>query len=141
MVKQGLKESDVINTNFENFKRGHKFEKEAISVFCNLSNSETQTCGVFEDPSDSNYGASPDALAASSLILEVKTRPAKTEGPLQSLKQLPSYLIQRQLEMVCTGASYCILESYHPETQQACFFLIKRDDVLMSVIKDITNSI
>ena len=41
VVKQGLKESDVINTNFENFKRGHKFEKEAISVFCNLSNSET----------------------------------------------------------------------------------------------------
>jgi len=27
VVKQGLKESDVINTNFENFKRGHKFEK------------------------------------------------------------------------------------------------------------------
>mgnify|MGYP000326737236 CR=1 FL=1 len=34
--------------------------------------------------------------------------------------------------MVCTGASYCILESCHPETQQAPFFLIKRDDVLMS---------
>ena len=94
MVKQGLKESDVINTNFENFKRGHKFEKEAVSVFCNLSNSETQPCGFFEDPSDSNYGASPDALAASSLILEIKTRAAKTEGPLQSLKQLLSYYTQ-----------------------------------------------
>lgn len=33
VVRQGLKESDVINTNFENFKRGHKFEKEAVSVF------------------------------------------------------------------------------------------------------------
>ena len=43
--------------------------------------------------------------------------------------------------MVCTGASYCILESYHSETQQASFFLIKRDDVLMSIIKAITNSI
>ena len=77
VVKQGLKESDVINTNFENFKRGHRFEKEAISVFCKLSNSETQTCGFFQDPSDSKYGASPDALAASSIILEIKTRPAK----------------------------------------------------------------
>ena len=106
-----------------------------------MSNSETQTCGFFEDPSDSNYGASPDALAAPSLILEVKTRPAKTEGPPPSLKQLPSYYIQPQLEMVCTGASYYILESYHPETQQASFFLIERDDVFMFVIKDITNSI
>ena len=79
-----------------------------------------------------NYDASPDALAASSIILEIKTRPAKTEGPLTSLKQLPRYYyIQPQLEMVCTGASYCILESYHPETQQASFFLAKRDDVLL----------
>lgn len=115
--------------------------KRQYQFFCNLSNSETQTCKFFEDPSDYNYGASPDALAASSFILEVNTRPAKTEGPLPSLKQLPSYYIQPQLEMVCTGASYCILESCHPETQQAPFFLIKRDDVLMSIIKDITNSI
>ena len=33
VAKQGLKESNAINTNFENFKRGHKFGKEAISVF------------------------------------------------------------------------------------------------------------
>ena len=63
-----LEETDVLKTNFENFKRGHKFEKEAISVFCHLSNSKTETCGFFEDPSDSNYGASPDALAASPFI-------------------------------------------------------------------------
>ena len=68
MVKQGLKESDVINTNFENFKRGHKFEKEAISVSCNLSNSKTQTCGFFEDPSDSSYGPSTDVMAAPSIL-------------------------------------------------------------------------
>ena len=65
--------------------------KKQYHFFCKLSNSETQTCGFFEDPSDSKYGASPDALAASSIILEVKTRPAKTEGSLTSLKQLPSY--------------------------------------------------
>ena len=66
MVKQGLEESDVLKTNFDNFKRGHNFEKEAISVFCDLSgNSKTETCGFFKDSSDSNYGASPDALAAS----------------------------------------------------------------------------
>ena len=97
--------------------------------------------GSFEDPSDSKYGASPDALVASSLILKVKTRPAKTEGLLTSLKQLPSCYILPQLEMMCTGASYYILESYHLETQQASFFLVKRDDVLISVMKDITNSI
>jgi len=42
-----------------------------VTVFCHLSNSKTETCGFFEDPSDSNYGASPDALAASPFILEL----------------------------------------------------------------------
>ena len=106
MVRQGLKESDVINTNFENFKRGHKFEKEAVSVFYNLSNSETQTCGFFEEPSDLYYGASPDALAESSLILEVKTRPGKTERPLTSLKQLPSYYIKASIS---NGVHWCFI--------------------------------
>jgi len=69
-------------------------------------------------------------VAASPFILEVKARPAKTEGPRSSLKQMPSYYIQPQLEMVCTGAQYCILESYHPETQQASFFLVKRDNIM-----------
>jgi len=102
-----------------------------------LSNSETETYGFFEDPSDSNFVASPDALAASSFILEVKTRPAKTEGPLSSLKRMPSYYIQPKLEMVYTGgAPLCILESYHPGTQQASFFLVKRHSALMSVIND-----
>ena len=60
----------------------------------NISILPFATCGFFEHPSDSNYGASPDTLAAPPLILEVKTRPAKTEGPLSLLKQLQSYYIQ-----------------------------------------------
>jgi len=64
--RSSLNNGKWLKTNFDNFKRGHNFEKEAISVFYDLSgNSKTETCGFFKDPSDSNYGASPDALAAS----------------------------------------------------------------------------
>lgn len=52
----------------ENFKNGHKFEKEAISVFWELPKSETQRCVFFKDPSDTNYGASPDALVEINLL-------------------------------------------------------------------------
>ena len=64
---------------------------------------------------------------------------AKTEGPL--ITETDAKLLHPASEMVCTGAPYCTLESYHPETQQASFFLVKTDNVLMSVTKDITNSI
>ena len=42
--------------------------------------------------------------------------------------------------MICTDAHSCILVSYHPETQSGSSFLIKRDDLLMNIIKDICDS-
>ena len=36
LVKNGLQESDVINTNLVNFKRGHLYEQEAINYFENI---------------------------------------------------------------------------------------------------------
>lgn len=81
-----MKESDVININFENFKRGYKFEKEVILVFCNLFNSEIEICGFFEDLSDFNYGVSLDVLVVFFLILEVKIRLVKIEGLFLLLK-------------------------------------------------------
>ena len=43
--------------------------------------------------------------------------------------------------MVCTNAHSCILVSYHPESESGNFFLIKRDDLLMDMIKYVCDSI
>ena len=43
--------------------------------------------------------------------------------------------------MVCIGFSYVIVESYHPETKSANFFLVRKDELLLSVLKEITDSI
>ena len=98
-----------------------------------------QINGFFQHPSSSRYGASPDALGPGGLLVEIKTRAVNADGPLKSLASFPNYFVQCQLQMVCTDAHSCILLSYHPESKHGNFFLIKRDDLLMNVIKDICD--
>ena len=43
--------------------------------------------------------------------------------------------------MKCTGASFCILMSYHSESNTAKYFIIKRDETLFFVCKSVTDSI
>ena len=57
IVLHGLKEEDMINTNFCNFIRGHKYEKEALKHFCVISGANAISCGFFNHPDDANYGA------------------------------------------------------------------------------------
>ena len=41
--------------------------------------------------------------------------------------------------MACTGFPYAIVESFHPET--ANFFSVRKDELLLSVLTEITDSI
>ena len=43
--------------------------------------------------------------------------------------------------MLCTNSKFCVLEAYHPETKKAIFFLVHRHDVLLTVMKCVTDSI
>ena len=90
---------------------------------------------------DERYGASPDALAAANILLEIKTRAKGCEGPLENLYKCPSYLVQVQVQMMCTDSKYSLIESYSPEQKTAIFFLVERHDVLLDVMKCITDSI
>ena len=91
-------------------------------------------------PFNVNFGASPDAICASGLILEIKTRAENSDGPLHSLKDRPSYFVQCQLQMACTNAHSCILMSYHPETESGNSFLILKNSHLMNIIMEIITS-
>ena len=43
--------------------------------------------------------------------------------------------------MACTGFDNVIVESFYPESNSANFFLVRKDELLLSVLKDITDSI
>ena len=126
LIHFGLDEKCLFPSQFKNFERGHRFESEAISYFENASGCKTQRCGFYKLAEDPHYGSSPDALCPGPILLEVKTRAENCSGPLDNLVGKGHYVLQPNLQMMCTGAKYCILESYHPESKSANFFLLKK---------------
>ena len=139
VVKNGTVEPDL--SHIKNITRGHKFEDAAIKHFECVSKAKIEKCGCFSHPIDKNYGSSPDAFGPSGILLEVKTRTANSKGPIDSLENFPQYFMQCQLQMACTDAEFCILQSYHPETESSKYSIIKRNITLMSIVKKVTDSI
>ena len=139
IVKNGTHEPDL--SGIENIRRGHLFEKDGIDFFEKMSKSSTKRCGFFLHPNSYRYGASPDALGPAGVIVEIKTRAANTPAPLPSLAKFPNYYVQCQLQMVCTNAHSCIVVSYHPESKSGNCFLIKCDNLIMSMIKEVCDVI
>ena len=74
-------------------------------------------------------------------MLEIKTRAANSPGPLTSIEKFPAYFIQCQLQLLCTDLEFCVLQSYHPETKSSNLFLVKRNNTIMFIIKEIVDSI
>ena len=124
----------------KNIQRGIMYEDEGIEYFERVSGSSTEKVGFFIHPRNVRFGASPDAVCASGLLLEVKTRAAGTAGPLESLDPFPNYFLQCQLQMACANAHACLLLSYHPETQKGNFFLVTKDAYLMGVVMEVVNA-
>ena len=116
---------------------GPRFESEALDHFIKESKATVKRCGLFKDPTDSRFGASPDALGPAGILAEVKTRAAQSTSPLTSINGSPHYFVQCQLQMKCTGAQFTILQSYHPESKSSHYFLIERDNLLISVVKEV----
>ena len=122
-MKNGTVEPDL--SHIKNITRGHKFEGAAIKHFECVSQAKIEKCGYFSHPIDKNYGSSPDALGPSGILLEVKMRAANSKGPIDSLENFPQYFMQCQLQMACTDAEFCILQSYHPETESSKYHGLK----------------
>ena len=75
------------------------------------------------------------------ILLKVKTRTEGSSSPLESLEKFPHYFVQCHLQMLCTSAEFCILQSYHPESKTSKLFIIKYNNALMTIIKEIVDFI
>ena len=71
----------------------------------------------------------------------MKTRAAGCVGPITTSTNFPQYYVQCQLQIECTGAEFCILQSFHPETNTSKCFLVERNNTLLLIIKEIVDAI
>ena len=76
-------------------------------------------------------------MALGTFALEVKTRAEDSESPLEKVSG--SHLVQTNFQMACTGDDITFLQSYLPEKEISHFFYVKRNDLLIDVVKDITD--
>ena len=139
IVKNGTAEPEI--KHIKNISRGHQFEYDAIAQFEIISRCRTKRCGFFHFENDIGYGSSPDALGPLVILLELKTRAEGCLSPLQSLDVVRQYFVQCQLQMLCTDAEFCILQSYHPETKTSIFFAFKHNNTLTTIIKQLIDCI
>ena len=124
-------------TIIKDISRGHRYEDEAITNFQNISICKTEKCELFLHPTDSRYGSSPGVLGPLGRFIRSKNRGIGSSGPLEALEKFSHYFVQCQLQMLCTGAEFCILQSYHPESKISKVFFIKYNNTLMTIIKEI----
>ena len=73
------------------------------------------------------------------ILLEVRTRSEGSAGPLESLEKFLHYFVQCQLQLLCTDAEFYISQSYHPESKTSKFLIIKYNNTLMTIIKEIVD--
>ena len=121
---------------FINFERGILFEDEAATFFEKESSAVLKGCGLYHLKDDENYAASPDRVFDGKIpkriferktekeitlpdfsLLEIKTRAKGNSDPLATVTGC--HVTQTQLQMKCTEATVCILQSYVPETKTA----------------------
>ena len=97
-----------------------------------------KSCGFFGHPNDINYGSSPDGFAEAFLV-EVKIRAENADEPLQKINGV--HLIQANFQMCCTGGHIIFLQSYLPEKKVSNVFFIKRNGLLIDVMKELSDHI
>ena len=72
VVRDDDPEKDL--SGIQNIQRGIFYENEGVQYFERQSGSTAGQVGFFIHPNVPNFGASPDAVCASGILLEVKTR-------------------------------------------------------------------
>ena len=112
-----------------------------ISYLNKVRSNVWKRCSYFCYTLDNKYVCNPDGLGPAGISLEVKTRAAGSTGPITSSENFPQYYIQCQLQMLCTEADFCILQSYHPETNSSNCFLVQQSYTLIQVIKEVIDSV
>lgn len=104
-------------------ERGHEIEAEARSWLAFERNIDIQEVG-FCTVDDGSYGASPDGIIDDGKgLVEIKCLPKLHMKALlhwHTKKTPPTdYLAQIHMQMLVTGAQYCLLTYYHPDLPKA----------------------
>ena len=106
--------SDDVYVNKE-MQWGRDYEADARRMYEVTTGNMVTECGLIEHPTIKGLGASPDGLIDNDGLLEIKC--PKTTTHLQYIFSAvvpEAYLLQMDLQMICTQRKWCDFDSYDP---------------------------
>ncbi len=118
---------------------GIETEPQARSMYSLVSLNDVEETGFWPHPSIPMTGASPDGLAGSNGLVEIKCPNSATHiATLRGASIDRKYLLQMQWQMACTGREWCDFVSFDPRLpgeMQIHIQRVDRDSALLSEIE------
>lgn len=109
--------------------RGTELEPAARATYELLTGEAVREVGFINHPAIAMFGASPDGLVGDDGLLEIKCPNTATHVEfIRTLKPDGKYLLQMQVQMMCTGRAWTDFVSYDDRLPVALQFATVRVD-------------
>lgn len=120
-------------------QRGKDVEPEARAAYAFYASVDLETVAFVDHPTIAMAGCSPDTLAGTNGLVEIKCPNSSTHiDTLLGAAIDRDYLLQMSWQMSCTGRAWCDFVSYDnrlPEHMRLHVRRVVRDDVLIGQIE------
>jgi putative phage-type endonuclease len=108
---------------------GTETEPQARAAYEVMTGRDVVEVGFIQHPTIGGFGASPDGLVGDDGLIEIKCPNTATHIETLLAEKVPSkYIIQMQVQMLCTGRSWCDFVSFDPRLPGNMAFWISRVD-------------
>jgi putative phage-type endonuclease len=120
LIRQMVREYHGAESEFQGniaTQHGTNHEPLALIDYEMTTGSTVQECGFFVHPEHDWLGASPDGLIGDDGLVEIKCpfgQRDKNPPEFNPLADQPHYFAQVQIEMACTGRSFCDFYQWSP---------------------------
>jgi len=118
---------------------GTDVEPQARAAYEFITDASVQEVGLIDHPSIAMFGASPDGLIGADGLIEIKCPNTATHIETLLAERVPGkYVTQMQVQMACTGRSWCDFVSFDPRLPadlQLWIKRVQRDDVAIQNIE------
>jgi putative phage-type endonuclease len=106
---------------------GTDTEPQARTAYEMMTGRDVVEVGFIQHPTIDGFGASPDGLVGDDGLIEIKCPNTATHIETLLAEKVPSkYIIQMQVQMLCTGRSWCDFVSFDPRLPGNMVFWMSR---------------
>ena len=127
LITERLTQTSVKGFTSAAMQHGTDTEPQARMAYELMTGETVAETGFIPHPTIAGFGASPDGLVGSDGLIEIKCPNSATHIETLLDGKVPSqYMIQMQVQMMCTGREWCDFVSFDPRMPGDMNFWMQR---------------